>query len=724
MTKEEENLLSSQGYTLDQIREISDGEAEGLDVSIYKDKAFRAIQMHEIRMGMQEGIAVKKYAKPEYDWFQMGEIRKGLKDGINVEIFSNPKIPYAKMREIRHGLKDGVDLTPYLKLRAGILRELRKSLVSHVSIIDYIKSGYDETQLEEIRLALEEKIKIKEYITPEFLAPAIHEIAEGLDEGLDVSIYASVKYSWQQMREIRMGLESRIDVSQYSNPYYTWQQMSEIRAGLEEGLDVGQYKSLMYTAREMRKKRLVLTERQELKQILDGDDRTKEFEDYYITISADGMEAHLQMLGESGALKRSALMGAISRAGITYGIDEKMIRFLTTEAFLKDKDYIIAHGKKPEDGKDGYYEFFFDVRQEHKPVLNEDGSVDYQNAKWFEMVKQGDRIALYHQSTIGVNGYTVTGKEIIAKNGKAQNILKGKGFTLLSDQKTYVAATSGRIFLKGNVLEIVNVLEVEEVNLATGNIMFDGSVHVRGNVGMGTMIQLTGDLVVDGVVEAAMIQCGGNVIVRCGVNASGMGFVRASGNVESKFYESAKIYAGGDIKANYSLNSELYATGQIIVSGSKGSLAGGVAYAEKGIKVDNAGNRVGIQTVFKIGTNETILKKQRENEKKIQDCERELKILSNGYEEFKKAYPAEVRNTMEMFIKIENALYNKRKDMQKALEEKEELEKKLEEMSKSKAIINRKVYDGVRIEINGLTWIAKESSHVTIERVNDQIRVS
>ena len=60
-------------------------------------------------------------------------------------------------------------------------------------------------------------------------------------------------------------------------------------------------------------------------------------------------------------------------------------------------------------------------------------------------------------------------------------------------------------------LNVTNLLTVEEVTLATGDVHFDGHVFVKGNVGSGAGIYATGDLLVGGFVESAHIETGGDI---------------------------------------------------------------------------------------------------------------------------------------------------------------------------------------------------------------------
>ena len=54
----------------------------------------------------------------------------------------------------------------------------------------------------------------------------------------------------------------------------------------------------------------------------------------------------------------------------------------------------------------------------------------------------------------------------------------------------------------------------------TGIIEAEGSVYVKGNVGSRTQIKATGDILIDGSVEMAELESGGNVYIRKGMNAS------------------------------------------------------------------------------------------------------------------------------------------------------------------------------------------------------------
>lgn len=712
------------GFSKDQIDEIEIGIQKGLKVSYYAKKEFLAIQMHQIRLGLEEKLAVNKYASTEYDWLQMEEIRKGLKSGVDVSKFAYPKMSYEVMRQLRKGLEQGIELPYRNGWSAGVLRELRRALLAKVNIIKYIREGYKEEQLREIRKAIEGGIDIDPYISVGYNGACIHEIVEGLESKLDVSIYVKEEYNWQQMREIRLGLKDRVDINYYTNVLFNWKQMREIRLGLEEGLAVDSYATLMYTEREMVKKRNELSasyvqmtsEKNEyIEQTLDS---TEEL-DFSINISRDEMEAIIVFHTNNRKMDKENLFTNLFKAGVTHGIDESAVNLIMKGT--SPQDYlVIARGTKPEQGTDGSYEFFFRTNLSKKPVILEDGSVDYKNIDWMESVKKNQKIAYYHEAQEGKDGRTVTGKVIPGRKGKELKMLSGKGFELLPDRKTYISAKDGKIEYVNDKIMITDMLELEDVTTATGNIQFDGSVHIRGNVGKGVSINSTKDIIVDGFVEAADLSAQGDIILKKGCNASGGGSISAGKDLMARFLEGARIHTQGSVKINYCMNCDIYAEEKIEVTGM---IAGGVSYAAGGIKVADIGNISGIRTIVRVGEDDEFLKREALLNGKICEVEEELQMLRRATEDFQTKYPVEVRNTNPVYLKLEDAVYTKKLELEKLTNAKDSMNQHKEKFKDAGIEVTRSIYEGSYIEISGASWHAKNVNRVMLRKEGSRVAI-
>lgn len=727
--------LANEGFTPEQIKEIETGACEGVDISLYANKELLAIQMRQIRIGLEEGLDVRAYADCAYDWFQMEEIRKGLKEGIKVELYASPKLPYDKMQQIRMGLCEGIDLSAFSYLDSGILKQLRLGLKHNVRLVSYITEGYDAEQLEAIREAMEKNVDIVPYLDKRMRGVCIREIYLGLVHGLDVSVYAYPTYSWRQMREIRYGMEHMVDVEQYKNPYYNYEQMQEIRYGLEEGLDVSYFSSLMYTAQDMRRRRISLREnpgiavcsKEELHGELDDQDLI------HIMLEDDNTAAYVDLCDAKRENLRVEILKILHNYGITHGIQYDAIEQMAASG-KQCKHVLVASGTLPENGKDGYYEYFFSTNVARTPTVMENGNVDYHNVKWFEQVEKGQKLAEYHHATSGKNGMTVTGREIVARKGREQCILTGDGIYRTEDGNSYIAAIGGvvtlrEIFEEKDIpveirLNVTNLLTLEEVTLATGDINFVGNVLVRGNVGSGAKITATGDVYVNGFVEAAQITSGGSILLRQGINASGDGVIRAAGDINGRFFEAVKVYAEGNIRGDYFLNCDLYAQKKILVIGKKGSLAGGSTCAEQGLSTNYLGNRVGLATYLRLGVGERLYRRGQEINDAIQNVTEEMETLKRAHDDFVKKYQPQVCNTMELFIKIQSAIYTKEKELDQWMKERCSLEEELRKSSSVCAVVKVGLFEGVTVDIERSRWISKRMGSVRIKKTDNKIVVT
>ncbi|MCM1045252.1 MAG: FapA family protein [Candidatus Gastranaerophilales bacterium] len=726
MSVEMPKELAGYDFTPDQKKEIVEGLEVGVDTSLYARPEFMAIQMRQIKMGLMEGVDVTIYADPAYDWFQMEQLRKGLNYGLDVESYASPDIPYDKMRQVRKGLRYGIDISPYLSYSAGILREIRRSKRDDVDIMPYVTGEYDDEQLEQIRLALNNGVDLGPYLDSGFRGVTLEEIRLGLENGVDVSHYAKITYNWMQMKELRIGLEKQLDVSKYQNPLYTHKQMREIRLGLESGLPVDGYCSMRFSTTDMYVMRThLLKDMKNLEKSMESAERDKvllqssekkeEQDVFELVFTPNDMEVYLVIKDPENIPSEENILSSLWSNKVRKGIQRKVISDIAN-GVNKERNVLVASGQPPRVGEDGWYEFFIRIDIDRKPKMLEDGTVDYQNIEWFETVSAGDKLAYYHAAEDGVDGFTVRGDPLPARKGKEKGVLKGFGFNLESDKKTYVSAVDGWANYYNNRLEVSSMLEVEETTMATGNIVFNGSVHVKGNVGSQTEIRADGDILVDGFVESAVLESGGSIILRQGMNAAGQGSVKAGGDIVAKFFEATTIQAGGKIEANYCMNCDVETEDVIQINGN---LVGGRAHAVKGLTVRNLGNRAAVNTYVQVGISDALLNEHGQLTDVEKGIAEELVMLSNALVEFDKKYPMDVKNEMEVYRKLKNAIYTKEQQKSEIEEKKREIEEEIKEVANAKIIVSGRVYEGVLAEVNGRRWISRFMMDITIRRTTD-----
>lgn len=737
----------SQGFDAFQLAEIEQGLKCGVDVRQYAKRRYIFLQMAELRKGLISKVDISLYSDVFFDWFQMREIRRGLEQGVDVSIYRDRDINHLIMREIRLGLVDNINLMPYVKrgLNRSILQVIRKAKVDKVNLDSFVDQGYDSNQLDELRKGIKYNLNITEYENPLLSGAQMREIRYGLRAGIDINAYNDINYNWMQMQELRLGIMNHIDVFWYDNPYFNARQMREIRLGLEAGLDVFSYASQLWSATDMHRKReQLIREREEaLEKARREEQHSKEqdnsasanannqanvdegfvdedlFErdlpevfsdedisgvDIYLELSSDEMVAELVFPKTTGKLivTKAKIDRLFESNGVKQGIKEQVIERLVTGFVPEDGRVIVAEGTPPVHGKDGYYYFMFKTELPTMPKVKSDGSVDYKNVDLFELVEEGQKIAVFYPATSGNYGFTVKGKLITPVKGKNPPKLTGSGFRLLDDGITYIAAVSGSISYNNYTVKISNLYHVKgDVTASSGNIRFNGDVHVSGFVGSGVTIEAEGNIIIDGNVEAAIIKAGNDVLIRSGVSGRDEGIIKAGRNIYGKYFENIVLQADNNIESNYILNCDSIAMNMINVSGEKGAIVGGVTYAIYGINASVIGNQAEIKTVFEIGANKYYKQKVKDMDATIEEAGKKAIVLKQEMEKLIATRNPEELKSLSLFQNVQASLINKLHELDTLKSELNEYTKKKEKAVTEIGVrVKNYAYPGVLIRVD------------------------
>ena len=123
----------------------------------------------------------------------------------------------------------------------------------------------------------------------------------------------------------------------------------------------------------------------------------------------------------------------------------------------------------------------------------------------------------------------------------------------------------------------------------------------------GFKINTIREVKVNGVVEDASIECGGNVLFKKGFIRKGNGRIIARGNVTVKHCENETIIAEGDVIINdYVMNSTIKSRGHIFANEKTGLIIGHECYAVKGIEAKTVGNDKFTYTKLITGVDEVL----------------------------------------------------------------------------------------------------------------------
>ncbi|MBP5331697.1 MAG: DUF342 domain-containing protein [Lachnospiraceae bacterium] len=453
-----------------------------------------------------------------------------------------------------------------------------------------------------------------------------------------------------------------------------------------------------------------------------------------VLISEDSMQARLclatnrdQPSSEQPVpFTRDNVLTALSVAGVKAGIKNEMIDDMI-ESRTFDAFRVVAEGKPPLNGVSGSYKYHFNTEHNNKPKVLEDGSVDYHTIEGYEPVSKDALIVTYTPATNGHFGFNVRGAVIPNVKGKELPRLSGSGFHTNENNTEYYADVDGKVELgRSGELIVSNVLEIKgDVDLTTGDVIFNGDVIISGNVVNGLRIDAAGDVTINGNVEGAVICSGGDITMKLGMQGGGRGVIKCGGCLFGKFFEQVKIEVTGDLHASSMMNCDVSCSGNIYVTGRHGILVGGNISCQGNVEATIIGNLAEVKTYLNIGITEQNILKMNELEKTSRDLQDKIgkhTELKSKLELIRN--PANANELATMKQQVEASLNELHKRQQDAFDELEQLKQKLAAFSSSKVVVHKYLYPNVKINISGAYYtVTSAFVNLVVKNVGGEIQL-
>ncbi len=333
-----------------------------------------------------------------------------------------------------------------------------------------------------------------------------------------------------------------------------------------------------------------------------------------IAVAADGMEVRLHIqpaLGGGAPITREAVLAALAEKGVSHGILDEAIDAAVAAGAAAG--VVIARGETPLPGRDGWLESLVPEARSRVPSVDEAGHTDYRDLGAIQVVHAGDALMRRHAPTEGSYGMTVRGAALPAQPGKeVQYAAKLPGTVRAPDDPDLLrAAITGQpVVVPGGVI-VEPVFKINNVDTASGNIDFEGSVTIDGDVTAGMSVRATGDIEIGGVVERANLEAGGSIVVKGGVIGD-LGHkgaephrIRCGGSFSAIYAQQAAIEAGDSIFIDdLAMQCELTAINHVRVGNQKrGHIIGGTVQAMLSIAAKVFGSPSRVHTRLEIGVN-------------------------------------------------------------------------------------------------------------------------
>lgn len=450
-----------------------------------------------------------------------------------------------------------------------------------------------------------------------------------------------------------------------------------------------------------------------------------------ITIDPKGYMAKIRLYPPSSEGKRLSvenICDLLAQRGIQHGIIKKNIELLW-KARLYCTDILVAKATMPVQGKNAVITYHFDVDKTNKPMMAEDGTVDFHKLDMIERVQEGQKLATLEPAVPGTVGTDVLGRSI--QPGKVNHLVlkHGKNIHLSEDKLEMYSEVSGNVTLVEGTVFVSDVYEVPtDVGPSTGDIHYEGSVEIKGSVLSGYSVEAAGDITVNGAVEGAFLKAGGKIVLKRGIQGMGKGTMEAEGDIISNFIESSIVKSGGKIITDAILHSQAEAKEEIQVQGKRGLIAGGNVRSTLMIEARTAGSTMGTQTELEVGLDPSLMDRYHAIEKNMEKLSEERDKLLQNLQILQKRLKmtGKLEGEKMLMLKLNtDRIKEIGEEMEKQTEEYESLDEQLEKSDGAgKIVIYDTAYPGVKLTIsNVITYIHAETKHSAFVREGADIRV-
>ena len=438
-----------------------------------------------------------------------------------------------------------------------------------------------------------------------------------------------------------------------------------------------------------------------------------------ISMDKEKMSALISTTQSFGGKKLTAplIKAAIRNAGIKpefcalAALKQALERPVTALKFAKGKD--------PINGLDTQFNALVDEVVYHAPVINKKtGKADHATIKDFTIVDVGEPVMQRTPATEGTHGSNVLGEVIPAEPGEEIPFSKESQDVIVdpNDLNKFIADAKGHPVIMTDGVKVDKTLKVENVDIRTGNITFDGSLLIIGEVAADMEINVTGDVIVSGIVASAHITAGNDITIKGGVIGSEedaakgkplAAKLRAGGNIKAQFVSLADLNAKHNIEvAAYIAHSQVFAKDSVLIgqSGGKGSLFGGRCHAENGVIANIVGTDADVRTLVSVGSG-TGIQKEIDNlggtKESLNTQAEQLCTVFNQYMTLykKKALSQE---KLEKAKVIKNTVESIKQKIETTNAEIGTLELQMKQAKSSDIIVKKTIFANVLVVVNGI----------------------
>ena len=310
----------------------------------------------------------------------------------------------------------------------------------------------------------------------------------------------------------------------------------------------------------------------------------------------------LPPLGGGQGPSLAVLGDALQKAGITTGLLENGVTALATDSTRFFVLRPVAVATPPREGKNGTLVEKFERQNIRKVQTDDQGNIDYRAQTYVRAIRRGDIICDILPPEPGRPGVRIDGKVLEPQPVRPAATLKGTNTEVSEDGRHLIASMDGHVEFSGGAFQVRPALVIQgDVDYSTGNIDYPGDVHVRGDVRENFTVRATGKVTIDGLVEGACVDAGGDVVISKGVLGNNKAVIKSKRLVRAMYLENCVVYSGDCTYADCIIASQIYSDSKISVTTGRGTIIGGRLIAGEQVECFIMGSKADRETTVILG---------------------------------------------------------------------------------------------------------------------------
>lgn len=322
--------------------------------------------------------------------------------------------------------------------------------------------------------------------------------------------------------------------------------------------------------------------------------------DIEVNVTRDKLAAFIRLKNKKTekVLTTSTVLEALAARNVVYNINKFAIDEYCAQGLFM-RDLFVAEGIAPISETNGQLQYLIEQNVEIKPKeIEGSGRVDYYDLGLIQEVIRGQELCVIIPPSGGVDGIDVFGNTIPFRKGAVPKLPKGANTYITPGGMALLSSCDGVVTVSNGIISISEVFTVKgDVDNGTGNIIFKGSVVVKGDVRAGFKIVAGGEVQINGIVEGAYIEAGGNIQIKSGVIGMNSCVMKSGGDIIGRYFENCTLDAGNNISAKYFINCRVKA-GNTIRADDK--IVNGMYTAGKMVTSKNIGSEYSSNVIVMI----------------------------------------------------------------------------------------------------------------------------